>query len=83
MNNTARSYALVGAKVPLNSTIAKKLREARAIILGETRPSQWGHLRSFNISKGWSARVDKLMDLIIPAEIPLVVQAVARWQRRK
>ncbi|TGO85902.1 hypothetical protein BPOR_0353g00060 [Botrytis porri] len=38
MNNTAGSYALVGAKVPADSTIARKLRESGAIILGKTNP---------------------------------------------
>lgn len=34
MQNTAGSYALLGAKVPGDSTIAAKLRKAGAIILG-------------------------------------------------
>ncbi|OBT66750.1 hypothetical protein VE03_04062 [Pseudogymnoascus sp. 23342-1-I1] len=56
MNNTAGSYALVGAKVRTDSTIAKKLREARAIILGKTNPSEWGNFRMLlNSSNGWSA----------------------------
>ncbi|KAI0487083.1 amidase [Xylaria cf. heliscus] len=56
MNNTAGSYALVGAKVPSDSTVARKLREAGAIILGKTNPSEWGNFRiSLNSSNGWSA----------------------------
>ncbi|KAF7910290.1 hypothetical protein EAE99_011337 [Botrytis elliptica] len=55
MNNTAGSHALSGAKVPADSTIARKLREAGAIILGKTNPSQWGHFRSFSISNGFSS----------------------------
>ncbi|GES60667.1 amidase [Aspergillus terreus] len=56
MNNTAGSYALVGAKVPTDSTVASKLREAGAIILGKTNPSEWGNFRiSLNSSNGWSA----------------------------
>ncbi|RMJ13899.1 hypothetical protein BHE90_004375 [Fusarium euwallaceae] len=56
MNNTAGSYALVGAKVPTDSTVARKLREAGAIILGKTNPSEWGNFRvSLNSSNGWSA----------------------------
>ena len=56
MNNTAGSYALVGAKVPSDSTIAKKLREAGAIILGKTNPSEWGSFRiPWDSSNGWSA----------------------------
>jgi len=35
MNNTAGSFALLGAKVPRDSTVAAKLRKAGAIILGK------------------------------------------------
>ncbi|KAK2016230.1 amidase [Colletotrichum eremochloae] len=55
MNNTAGSWALVGAKVPEDSFMAKKLREAGAIILGKTNLSQWANFRSNNTSNGWSA----------------------------
>lgn len=55
MDNTAGSYALVGAKVPRDSTMAKKLREAGAVILGKTNLSQWANYRSDNSSNGWSA----------------------------
>ena len=55
MNNTAGSWALVGATVPTDSFMAKKLREAGAIILGKTNLSQWANYRSSNSSNGWSA----------------------------
>lgn len=55
MNNTAGSYALLGAKVPRDSGMAKKLREAGAVILGKTNLSQWANYRSDNTSNGWSA----------------------------
>lgn len=48
MNNTAGSWALLGAKVPRDSTMAAKLRKAGAIILGKTNLSQWANYRSFN-----------------------------------
>ncbi|TGO45013.1 hypothetical protein BCON_0433g00010 [Botryotinia convoluta] len=70
MNNTAGSYALIGAKVPVDSTIARKLREAGAIILGKTNPSQWGHFRSFNISNGWSARGGQTYGPYFPRQDP-------------
>lgn len=38
MNNTAGSFALLGARVPRDSTIAAKLRKAGAIILGKVSP---------------------------------------------
>ena len=55
MNNTAGSYALLGAKVPADSFIAKKLRAAGAIILGKANLSQWANYRSTNSSNGWTS----------------------------
>ncbi|EPE29415.1 Amidase signature (AS) enzyme [Glarea lozoyensis ATCC 20868] len=55
MNNTAGSYALVGATIPRDSTVAKKLRDAGVILLGKANMSQWAYFRSFNTSSGWSA----------------------------
>lgn len=55
MNNTAGSYALLGATVPYDSTVAAKLRKAGAIILGKSNLSQWSDARSLNTSNGWSA----------------------------
>ncbi|KAH0523084.1 hypothetical protein TsFJ059_008136 [Trichoderma semiorbis] len=54
MNNTAGSYVLVGAEVPEDSTVARKLREAGAIILGKANLSQWSGARGA-ITQGWSA----------------------------
>ena len=53
--NTAGSYALAGAKVPRDSTIAAKLRKAGAVILGKANLSQWANFRSSNSTNGWSA----------------------------
>ncbi|OIW34652.1 amidase signature enzyme [Coniochaeta ligniaria NRRL 30616] len=55
MNNTAGSFALLGAKVPRDSTLVAKLRKAGAIILGKTNLSQWANYRSSNSSNGWTA----------------------------
>ncbi|KAF2454316.1 amidase [Lineolata rhizophorae] len=55
MNNTAGSWSLVGSEVPEDSTLANKLREAGAIILGKANLSQWANYRSSNSSNGWSA----------------------------
>ncbi|KAI9662636.1 MAG: hypothetical protein M1831_002679 [Alyxoria varia] len=55
MNNTAGSYALLGAKVPRDATVAAKLRNAGAVILGKANLSQWANFRSSNSSNGWSA----------------------------
>jgi amidase len=56
MNNTAGSFALLGAKVAKDSALAAKLRAAGAIILGKTALSQWANYRSSNSSNGWNAR---------------------------
>lgn len=55
MDNTAGSFALVGAKVGKDSTVAANLRKAGAIILGKSNLSQWANFRSNNGSSGWSA----------------------------
>jgi amidase len=47
--------ALLGAKVPEDSTIARRLREAGIIILGKANMNQWSGYRSGNNSNGWSA----------------------------
>lgn len=54
-SNAAGSWSLLGAKLPRDSAIAKKLRAAGAIILGKTNLSQWANFRSDNSSNGWSA----------------------------
>ncbi|PHH68917.1 hypothetical protein CDD82_189 [Ophiocordyceps australis] len=55
MNNTAGSFALLGATVPRDATVASKLRKAGAIILGKANLSQWANFRSQNPTNGWSA----------------------------
>ncbi|PSR88678.1 amidase [Coniella lustricola] len=55
MNTTAGSYALLGARVPEDSTVARKLRNAGAILLGKANLSQWSDARGLNASNGWSA----------------------------
>lgn len=46
---------MLGATVPRDSTIARKLRDAGAIILGKSNMSQWSNWRSHNFSNGWSS----------------------------
>jgi amidase len=64
MNNTAGSYALLGAKVPRDSGMAAKLRKAGAVILGKTNLSQWANFRSDNTSNGWSAYGNSPMTIL-------------------
>ncbi|KAK3395723.1 amidase signature domain-containing protein [Sordaria brevicollis] len=70
MDNTAGSYALVGAKVPEDSTVAAKLRKAGAIILGKTNLSQWANYRSMNSSSGWSATAGQTEGAYYPQQDP-------------
>ena len=56
MTTTAGSLALGGSLPLQDSYVAKKLREAGAVILGKTNLSEWANLRSSHSSSGWSAR---------------------------
>lgn len=56
MTTTAGSLALEGS-IPLqDSFIAKRLREAGAILLGKANLSEWANFRGDVSSSGWSAR---------------------------
>src|ERR1044072_3379406 len=56
MTTTAGSLALAGS-IPLqDSTVARKLRDAGAVILGKTNLSEWANFRSSHSSSGWSGR---------------------------
>jgi amidase len=56
MQTTAGSLALAGAPATQDATVAKKLRDAGAIILGKTNLSEWANFRSFHSSSGWSGQ---------------------------
>ncbi|MGC1415199.1 MAG: amidase [Candidatus Acidiferrum sp.] len=56
MQTTAGSLALLGSKPPEDSFVAKKLREAGAVILGKTNLSEWANIRSDHSISGWSGR---------------------------
>ena len=56
MMTTAGSLALVGSRAAQDSFVAKKLREAGAVILGKTNLSEWANFRSSHSSSGWSGR---------------------------
>jgi amidase len=56
MMTTAGSLALLGSKVPKDSAVAQKLREAGAVILGKTNLSEWANIRSRHSTSGWSGR---------------------------
>ena len=52
---TAGSLALANTPVVKDSTIASRLRDAGAIIIGATNLSEWANIRSTNSASGWSA----------------------------
>ena len=56
MMTTAGSLALVGSFPEQDATIARKLREAGAVILGKTNLSEWANFRGNRSTSGWSGR---------------------------
>src|ERR1043166_8027048 len=56
MMTTAGSLALVGSKPSQDAFVAKRLRDAGAVILGKTNLSEWANFRSNHSSSGWSGR---------------------------
>jgi amidase len=56
MMTTAGSLALVGSRAPVGSFVAKRLRDAGAVILGKTNLSEWANFRSSHSTSGWSGR---------------------------
>ena len=56
MQTTAGSLALMGSRPARDSFVAKKLREAGAVILGKTNLSEWATIRSSHAVSGWSGR---------------------------
>jgi amidase len=56
MTTTAGSLALLGSIPAKDSFVARRLREAGAVILGKANMSEWANIRSDHSSSGWSAR---------------------------
>jgi amidase len=56
MQTAAGSLALVGEPAPQDAFVAKKLREAGALILGKTNLSELSGFRSLFLPSGWSGR---------------------------
>ena len=56
MTTTAGSLALGGSIPPQDSFLAKRLREAGAVIIGKTNLSEWANFRSSHSTSGWSGR---------------------------
>jgi amidase len=56
MMTTAGSLALLGSRASKDSTVAQRLRDAGAVILGKTNLSEWANIRSNHSTSGWSGR---------------------------
>ena len=56
MTTTAGSFALAGSIPARDSFVARRLREAGAVLLGKTNLSEWANFRSTHSSSGWSGR---------------------------
>ncbi len=56
MTTTAGSLALLGSVPPQDSFVARKLRQAGAVLLGKTNLSEWANIRSNHSTSGWSGR---------------------------
>jgi amidase len=56
MQTTAGSLALVGNPAPQDAPVARKLRDAGAVILAKSNLSEWANFRSTRSSSGWSGR---------------------------
>ncbi|KAL8721827.1 MAG: hypothetical protein Q9225_001582 [Loekoesia sp. 1 TL-2023] len=72
MNNTAGSYALVGAKVSRESSVVTRLRAAGAIMLGKATMGEWAQCRSRKASSshGWSAYGGQVNGAYYPQQDP-------------
>jgi amidase len=56
MKTTAGSLALADRPALRDATVARRLRDAGAILLGKTNLSEWANFRSTHSVSGWSGR---------------------------
>jgi amidase len=56
MRTSAGSLALSEWRAPRDAHIARRLRDAGAVILGKTNLSEWANFRSTHSTSGWSGR---------------------------
>ncbi len=56
MRTTAGSLALADLPAPRDAAVARRLRDAGAILLGKTNLSEWANFRSTHSVSGWSGR---------------------------
>lgn len=56
MRTSAGSLALAEVRAVRDASIAARLRQAGAVILGKTNLSEWANMRGLRSTSGWSAR---------------------------
>jgi amidase len=70
MLTTAGSLALVGSRPRQDAFVARRLRDAGAILLAKTNMSEWANFRSTSSSSGWSARGGQALNPYVLAATP-------------
>ncbi|KAL8968447.1 MAG: hypothetical protein Q9197_004878 [Variospora fuerteventurae] len=72
MNNTAGSYALLGAKASRESSVVIRLRDAGVVVLGKATMGEWAQCRSRKASSshGWSAYGGQVLGAYYPQQDP-------------
>ena len=72
LNNTAGSFALLGATVKRESSVVTKLRKAGAVVLGKATTGEWAQYRSSvsSSSHGWSPYGGQTLGAYYPLQDP-------------
>lgn len=72
LNTTAGSYALLGARPKHEAVVARKLRDAGAVILGKVTMGEWAQFRSGGktSSHGWSPLGGQALGAYYPQQDP-------------
>jgi len=71
MQTTAGSLALVGLKPPRDAWLVTRLRDAGAVLLGKTNPSEWANFRGERSISGWSGRGGQTLNPYVLDRSPL------------